>query len=42
VFDLGEVDQVYQELHRIAAVHLGRSEGGVTLQATQLIHEAWL
>lgn len=42
MFDPGEVDQVYQELHRIAAIHVGRSAGSVTLQATQLVHDAWL
>ena len=33
---------VYQELHRLAARHLGRERGGHTLQTTALVHEAYL
>lgn len=34
--------QVYQELRRIAAVRMARESAGQTLQATALVHEAWL
>jgi RNA polymerase sigma factor (TIGR02999 family) len=33
---------VYQELHRLAARHLGRERGHHTLQTTALVHEAYL
>jgi RNA polymerase sigma factor (TIGR02999 family) len=33
---------VYEELRRIAAVRLARELPGQTLQATALVHEAWL
>ena len=33
---------VYQELHRLAARHLGREHGRHTLQTTALVHEAYL
>ncbi|MFN0108614.1 MAG: sigma-70 family RNA polymerase sigma factor [Blastocatellia bacterium] len=33
---------VYQELHRLAGRYLGRERGGHTLQATALVHEAYL
>jgi RNA polymerase sigma factor (TIGR02999 family) len=33
---------VYNELRRLAAVHLSREKPGQTLQATALVHEAWL
>lgn len=33
---------VYDELRRLAESRLGRERGGQTLQATALIHEAWL
>lgn len=33
---------VYQELRRIARQHLGCERRGHTLQATALVHEAWL
>jgi RNA polymerase sigma factor (TIGR02999 family) len=33
---------VYQELHRLAARHLGRERGAHTLQTTALVHEAYL
>lgn len=34
--------QVYQELRRIAAARMAREAAGQTLQATALVHEAWL
>jgi RNA polymerase sigma factor (TIGR02999 family) len=34
--------QVYQELRRIAAARMARESAGQTLQATALVHEAWL
>lgn len=37
-----DVDEVYSELRRIAAIHLSRSVRKPSLQATQLVHEAWL
>jgi RNA polymerase sigma factor (TIGR02999 family) len=33
---------VYDELRRLAAARLAREEPGQTLQATALVHEAWL
>jgi len=33
---------VYEELHRLAQSELARLEPGQTLQATALVHEAWL
>jgi len=33
---------VYQELHRLAASKLAQERPGQTLQATALVHEAWL
>jgi RNA polymerase sigma factor (TIGR02999 family) len=33
---------VYQELRQLAAVHMARERAGHTLQATALVHEAWL
>lgn len=33
---------VYEELRRIAAVRMARESAGQTLQATALVHEAWL
>lgn len=33
---------VYQELRRLAAGKMAREAGGHTLQATALVHEAWL
>jgi RNA polymerase sigma factor (TIGR02999 family) len=33
---------LYRELRRIAAEQLSRERGGHTLQATALVHEAWL
>jgi RNA polymerase sigma factor (TIGR02999 family) len=33
---------VYEELRRLAAAHMARAESGQTLQATALVHEAWL
>jgi RNA polymerase sigma factor (TIGR02999 family) len=33
---------VYEELRRIAAVRMSRESPGQTLQATALVHEAWL
>ncbi len=37
-----EADEVYRELHKIAAIHLSRSARQPSLQPTQLVHEAWL
>lgn len=34
--------QVYDELRRLAAAKLAREPAGQTLQATALVHEAWL
>ena len=33
---------VYEELRRLAAAHLARDRAGQTLQATDLVHEAYL
>jgi RNA polymerase sigma factor (TIGR02999 family) len=33
---------VYEELRRLAAWHMGQERGGQTLQATALVHEAWM
>ena len=33
---------VYEELRRLALARLSREAGGQTLQATALVHEAWL
>lgn len=33
---------VYDELRKLAASHLNRESAGQTLQATALVHEAWL
>ena len=33
---------VYSELHRMAAGRMARERGGHTLQATALVHEAWM
>jgi len=33
---------VYDELHRLARVHMGRERPGHTLQTTALVHEAYL
>ena len=33
--------QMYEELRRMAAVHMAREHPGQTLQATALVHEAW-
>jgi len=42
VFEESNVAEVYGELRRIAAIHLSRSSRTPSLQATQLVHEAWL
>lgn len=34
--------EVYEELRRIAALHLRRERRGHTLQPTAVVHEAWL
>jgi RNA polymerase sigma factor (TIGR02999 family) len=34
--------RVYQELRQLAAVRMARESAGQTLQATALVHEAWL
>ena len=36
------VPMVYQELHRMAAIHLNREKTGHTLQATALVNEAYM
>lgn len=33
---------VYEELRRLAAWHMAKEQPGQTLQATALVHEAWL
>lgn len=33
---------IYEELRKLAASHLAREAAGQTLQATALVHEAWL
>jgi RNA polymerase sigma factor (TIGR02999 family) len=33
---------VYEELRRLAAARMAQESGGQTLQATALVHEAWL
>lgn len=38
----GSFEQVYAELRRIAAAKLARESPGHTLDATALVHEAWL
>lgn len=38
----GEAAEVYGELRKIAAIHLSRSARNPSLQATQLVHEAWV
>ena len=35
-------DAVYQELHQLAQTHMAREANGRTLQATALVHEAYL
>lgn len=42
MFDASQVDEVYTELRRIAAIHLSRSSPRPSIQPTQLVHEAWL
>lgn len=37
-----DVAAVYGELHKIAVIHLSRGGRQPSLQATQLVHEAWL
>jgi len=36
------LDLVYDELRRLAASKMAREDSGQTLQATALVHEAWL
>jgi RNA polymerase sigma factor (TIGR02999 family) len=36
------LSQIYQELRRIAATRMAMESSGQTLQATALVHEAWL
>ena len=36
------IDEIYSELHKIAAIHLSRSVNHASMQTTQLVHEAWL
>lgn len=33
---------LYEELRRLAAAHMARESAGQTIQATELVHEAWL
>jgi hypothetical protein len=33
---------VYEELRKLAAVKMAQEQPGQTLQATALVHEAWL
>lgn len=33
---------LYQELRRLASAHMSRESAGQTIQATELVHEAWL
>ncbi|MGC4085294.1 MAG: ECF-type sigma factor [Vicinamibacterales bacterium] len=40
--DDGQADAVYHELRRIAAAYMRRERHGLTLQATGLVHEAYL
>src|SRR5215471_16493803 len=44
--DLGAAQQllplVYEELHRLAAAQMAREKPGQTLDATALVHEAWM
>lgn len=42
MFQDSDVAEVYGELRKIAAIHLSRSSRTPSLQATQLVHEAWL
>ncbi len=37
-----ETAEIYDELRKIAAIHLSRSARKPSLQATQLVHEAWI
>jgi RNA polymerase sigma factor (TIGR02999 family) len=37
-----EISVVYDELRKIAAIHLSRAVRSRSVQATQLVHEAWL
>lgn len=37
-----DVQAVYGELRKIAAIHLGRGVHHPSIQATQLVHEAWI
>jgi len=37
-----DVQEVYGELRKIAAIHLGRGVRRPSIQATQLVHEAWI
>lgn len=36
------LNAVYEELHRLAVAKMARESSGHTLQATALVHEAWL
>lgn len=36
------VPLIYDELRRLAGAHMGRERAGHTLQATALVHEAYL
>lgn len=37
-----DIEEVYSELRKIASAHLSRTPRRPSLQATQLVHEAWL
>ncbi|MBM3785014.1 MAG: sigma-70 family RNA polymerase sigma factor [Acidobacteria bacterium] len=39
---LSEVEEVYGELRKVAAIHLSRSVSRPSLQPTQLVHEVWV
>jgi len=41
-FSPDDVQEVYAELRKIAAIHLSRGARTPSVQATQLVHEAWL
>ncbi len=42
MFESAQVEEVYSELRKIAAIHLSRSVRKPSLQPTQLVHEVWL
>lgn len=42
MLDDPSASEVYQELQKIAAIHLSRGARQPSIQPTQLVHEAWL